>query len=81
VANRVHHHPDLIFAVGTQVVTLIDVVGQNGRTLHPRGAVGVVVKSPSDRAHSYRVRFPDGVKETLKSSDLTTCQSALKTGQ
>jgi predicted nucleotidyltransferase len=72
VANRVHHHPDLIFAVGTQVVTLMDVVGQNGRTLHPRGAVGVVVKSPFDLEHSYRVRFPDGVEEALKSGDLTT---------
>lgn len=72
MTNRVHSHANLIFAVGTQVVTLKDVVGQNGRTLHPRGAVGVVVKSPSDLKHSYRVRFPDGVEETLKSGDLTT---------
>jgi predicted nucleotidyltransferase len=72
MTERVHHHPNLIFAVGTQVVTLKDVIGQNGRTLHPCGAVGVVVKAPSDIAHSYRVRFPDGVEEALKSGDLTT---------
>nr|WP_237225492.1 nucleotidyltransferase domain-containing protein [Rubinisphaera sp. JC750] len=61
-----------IFPVGTQVVTMAEVVGQNGRTLHPRGSVGVVVKSPTDLSHSYRVRFPDGVEEALKSADLTT---------
>lgn len=37
VAQRVHDYPNLIFAVGTQVVTLRDVVGRNGRTQHPRG--------------------------------------------
>ena len=72
MAKRVHYHPNLIFAVGTQVVTLRDVVGQNGRTLHPRGAVGVVVKSPTDLDHAYRIRFPDGVEESLNSGDLTT---------
>jgi uncharacterized protein len=71
VAKRVHYHPNLIFTVGTQVVTLRDVVGQNGRTLHPRGAVGVVVKSPTDLDHAYRIRFPDGVEESLNSGDLT----------
>ena len=72
MSKRVHYQPNLIFAAGTQVVTLKDVVGQNGRTLHPRGAVGVVVKAPGDLDHSYRIRFPDGVEETIKSSELTT---------
>lgn len=72
MANRVHYHSNLIFAVGTQVVTLRDVMGQNGRTLHPRGAVGVVVKAPRDTQHSYRIRFPDGAEESLHSSDLTS---------
>ena len=71
MTKRVHYQPNLIFSVGTQVVTLKDVVGQNGRTLHPRGSVGVVVKAPRDREHSYRVRFPDGVEEPLKPSELT----------
>ena len=57
---------------GTQVVILREIVGQNGRTLHPRGAVGVVVKSPTDLDHAYRVKFPDGVEESLSSGDLTT---------
>jgi predicted nucleotidyltransferase len=70
MAKRVHYHPNLIFPVGTQVVALRDVVGQNARTLHPRGSVGVIVKSPIDLEHSYRVRFPDGVEEPLRSSEL-----------
>lgn len=53
-------------------MTLRDVLGQNGRTLHPRGAVGVVVKSPTDLSHAFRIRFPDGVEESLNSSDITT---------
>ncbi|GAB5442099.1 MAG: nucleotidyltransferase domain-containing protein [Fuerstiella sp.] len=72
MTERVHYQQSLIFSVGTQVVTLKDVVGQNGRTLHPRGAVGVIVKSPRDRDHSYRVRFPGGVEEAFKSADLTS---------
>lgn len=72
MTKRVHYLPNLIFVVGTQVVTLKEIIGPNGRTLHPRGAVGVVVKSPSDVDHAYRVKFPDGVEETLNSGDLTT---------
>ena len=69
--DRVHYHPNLIFAVGTQVVTLREIVGQQGRTLHPRGSVGVVVVAPRDPQHSYRIRFPDGVEETFQSTELT----------
>lgn len=70
VAERVHYHPNLIFSVGTQVVTMRDLVEPGGRTLHPRGSVGVIVKAPRDLDHSYRVKFPDGVEEPFKSADL-----------
>ncbi|MCC9607771.1 nucleotidyltransferase domain-containing protein [Blastopirellula sp. JC732] len=70
MAQPVHYHPNLIFSPGTQVVALRDIVGPNGRTLHPRGAVGVVVKSPVDLQHSYRIRFPDGFEESLPPSEL-----------
>ncbi|MCA9112774.1 MAG: nucleotidyltransferase domain-containing protein, partial [Planctomycetaceae bacterium] len=71
MSERVNYNPNLIFSVGTQVVALRDVTGESGRILHPRGAVGVVVKSPNDLQHSYRVRFPDGYEESLKPSELT----------
>lgn len=70
MTDRVHYHPDLILAVGTQVVVLRDVLGDGGRILHPRGAVGVVVKSPEDLQHAYRVRFPDDVEAALSAGDL-----------
>jgi predicted nucleotidyltransferase len=62
--------PNRIYSVGTQVVTLKEVVACNGRTQHPRGAVGVVVKSPVDLSHAYRVRFPDGVEDSFLCSEL-----------
>ena len=61
MSDRVHYHPDLIFSLGTQVVTLIDIPGAGGLILHPRGTVGVVVKAPVDQEHSCRVRFADGL--------------------
>ena len=70
MTERVHQNPNLIYSEGTQVVSLRDVVGQNGRTLHPRGAVGVIVRSPGDLDHAYRVRFPDGYEEALRREDI-----------
>jgi predicted nucleotidyltransferase len=71
MTDRVHHHPDLIFSLGTKVVTLIDIPGAGGLILHPRGTVGVVVKAPVDQEHSYRVRFVDGLEVPLKRSEVT----------
>jgi hypothetical protein len=70
VTERVHFHEHLIFSVGTQVVALRDVTVEGGRMLHPKGAVGVVVQSPSNQNDSYRVRFPDGVEEALRREDV-----------
>jgi uncharacterized protein len=71
VFDRVHYHPNLIYSVGTQVVTLIDVLRQNGKVLHPRGSVGVIIRCPADLQHSYRVRFVDGAEESLSRDQLT----------
>lgn len=67
---RVHHPAHLILSVGTQVVTLRDIVGHGGRLLHPRGSVGVVFRAPEDLDHSYRVCFPDGVEESLRRDEV-----------
>jgi hypothetical protein len=68
--NRVHNSPNLIFSVGTQVVALKQVQRSNGQTVHPAGAVGVVVRSPRDRRHSYRVRFADAFEAALHHDNL-----------
>ena len=61
----------LILSVGTQVVALVEVKGADGKPAHPRGAVGVVVQSPADYWHCYRVRFPDGLEAALKRQELS----------
>lgn len=66
----VHNSPNLIYSVGTQVVALKAVQGSDGGVLHPAGAVGVVVRSPVDRSHSYRVRFVDGFEAALHHDNL-----------
>jgi hypothetical protein len=71
MTDRVHSNPNLIFSVGTQIVTLIDIPSAGGLILHPKGTVGVIVKSPTDHAHSYRVRFPDGFEAALKRDEIT----------
>ena len=68
--NRTHLPPDLIYSVGTQVVTKVPIVGASGRMAHPAGAVGVVVQSPVDLEHSYRVRFPDGFESALRCDEI-----------
>ncbi len=70
MAPRVHDSPNLIYTVGTQVVSLKDVFAQAGKVAHPAGAVGVVVKSPLDRSHAYRIRFVDGFEAALNHDTL-----------
>ena len=70
MTERVHWNPQLIYSVGTQIVSLRDISGAGGRVLHPRGSVGVVVRSPGDLDHAYRVRFLDGVEEALSREDV-----------
>src|ERR1700722_18615687 len=63
-------NPHLILPIGTQVVALVDVRGTHGKPVHPRGAVGVVIQSPSDYWHSYRVRFLDGFETSFHRQEL-----------
>lgn len=70
MTERVHQNPNLIFSVGTQVVALTDVRSEGGKVLHPRGAVGIVLKAPMDLLHAYWIRFLDGVEAPLKPSEI-----------
>jgi hypothetical protein len=59
------HQPDNISA-GTQVVALVEVRGTGHSLIHPRGAVGVVTRTPaSDEERHFLVRFPDGFEGSL----------------
>jgi uncharacterized protein len=63
-------NPTLILSPGTQVVALTEVRGTDGKPVHPRGAVGVIIQSPSDYWHAYRVRFPDRFEASFHRKEL-----------
>lgn len=62
--------PLLIYSVGTQVVAQKDVMAANDRIAHPAGAVGVIIRSPVDRTHAYRVKFSDGYEAPIHHDQL-----------
>jgi uncharacterized protein len=61
---------NLILAVGTRIVTRVEVKNRDGRPICPKGAVGVIIKSPADNYHTYSIRFPDGGDAPLKRNDI-----------
>ena len=64
------HQPANISA-GTQVVSLVEVRGTNNSLVHPRGAVGVVTRTPAGtEERHYLVRFPDGFETSLTRNQL-----------
>jgi hypothetical protein len=44
-------NPHLILPIGTQVVALVEIRGDNGKPVHPRGAAGVVVRSGAEQSN------------------------------
>ena len=63
------HQPNNITA-GTQVVALIEVRGTNHSLVHPRGAVGVVTRTPAVERERFLVRFPDGFEAAFAREQL-----------
>lgn len=61
---------NLIYSPGTQVVSRKPVHAAGDRIAHPAGAVGVIVRAPSDRSHAYRVRFLDDFEAPLMHDQL-----------
>ncbi len=71
MTRRVHTSDRLIYSAGSQVVLRKTVPGSNHRVAQPAGSVGVVVKSPLDQQHAYRVRFTDGSESQIRHENLT----------
>jgi hypothetical protein len=63
------HQPNNISA-GTQVVALVEIRGPNKSLVHPRGAVGVVTRTPTGADRHFLVRFPDGFEKSLTAEQL-----------
>ena len=71
-----------ILPAGTKVVARTDVRrAPHGQLAHPAGAVGVIVTSPVDADHSYRVRFTDGFEASLKRADLVVLKHYIQSNQ
>jgi RNA repair pathway DNA polymerase beta family len=61
---KMAHQPDNIPA-GTQVVSSVPIRGTNDALVHPRGAVGIITRTPTGEENHYLVRFPDGFVNPL----------------
>jgi uncharacterized protein len=61
-----------ILPVGTRVVTTSDLHGEAGGVRVPRGALGTVLKAPTDATHAYWVRLVDGAELALRRHQLVT---------
>ena len=64
-------NPHLHVPTGTRVVPRAEVLGHDGRQLHPKGAPGMIVETPADGTHGYRVQFPDGSVVSLTRREFT----------
>lgn len=70
----------MILPPGTRVVARIEIRTAANEPLHPRGAVGVIIKSPPDPTHSYRVRFLDGFEAALRRDELAVLKDVQREG-
>lgn len=57
---------NLILPIGTQVVTRVEVKTSTGEISCLRGAVGEIVRSPTDNSHTYQIQLPTGVQVNLR---------------
>jgi hypothetical protein len=69
--------PESVLPPGTRVVARVE-VREHGSLLHASGAVGIIVVSPVDPQHAYRVRFPGGHEVALSRRELAVL-SGVKT--
>ena len=73
-------NPNLIVPAGTEVVARIAVRTIGAQQTLPKGAVGVVIQSPTDNSHAYRVRFPDGSEAMLKRQEIAVLKHVQRWG-
>ncbi|MEL6526781.1 MAG: nucleotidyltransferase domain-containing protein [Chloroflexota bacterium] len=57
-----NYNPNLILPVGTRVVTHEAIMNSNNEPIFSKGTVGIIIKSPLDATHAYRLRFMDGTE-------------------
>src|SRR3989442_553710 len=65
------HPVHLILSAGTRIVTRNDATQIGGGRLIPAGGVAVIIESPPDAQHAYKVRFNDGAEAMLRRSEFS----------
>ena len=78
--DEIVHNPNMILSPGTQVVTRVAVSPGGAGGDQPAGAVAVILKSPADHQHAYRVRFPDGSEAALRRTQFAVRKQAQREG-
>jgi uncharacterized protein len=73
-------NPNLILPVGTQVVSRIEVKNTLNNILCVQGAVGVIIKAPTDNSHGYRIRLSNDTEITLHRHEFTIRKHFQKEG-
>ena len=71
---------NLILPVGTQVVSRIEIKNASGELLCLRGAVGIIVESPTDNSHNYKIQLPNGKIINLKRLEFSIRKHFQKAG-
>lgn len=66
-----NHPVHLILSPGTRIVTRNPANRIGGGGLIPTGAVAVIIESPPDALHAYKVRFNDGFEAMLRRSEFS----------
>ena len=65
------HPVHLILSAGTRIVTRNDVNRIGGGSSIAAGAVAVIIESPCDAQHAYKVRFNDGTEAMVRRSEFS----------
>jgi len=65
----------LTISAGTQVVVLREARGSNDAPVHPRGAVGIIVRTPAGIETEYLVRFHDGFENKFTRDEFEVLKS------
>ena len=73
-------NPNLIIPIGTQVVSRIEVKNKQDEIICPQGGVGVVIHSPTDNSHVYKIRLSNNLEIALKRHELSIRKHYQKQG-
>ncbi len=73
-------NPNLIIPVGTQIVSRIELKDKNNQVLCVRGAVGVVIKAPTDNSHAYQIKLANDAEVILSRHEFSIRKHYQKQG-